>query len=144
MMVAGKSVHRRARHRSPWVLALSVLVALAGCGAPAPRPVIPDNLPNTANQDVFVLRWALQKEAAVTRAVGRIETTNTATPVEITLGFFGLDASGRIVSRGTSWLRPMSFANVPIPFSVELTPTGQETKYELTVLNYRLPNMRMN
>jgi hypothetical protein len=36
----------------------------------------------------------------------------------------------------------MSFANVPIPFSVELTPTGQEAKYELTVLNYRLPNMR--
>jgi hypothetical protein len=105
--------------------------------------VVPSELPLTQNEDIFQIRWALQKEATITRAVGLVET-NTAPPTEVTLGFFGLDANGRIVSRGTSWVRPTSFSSRSMPFSVELTPTGRETKYELHVLNYRLPGFRMD
>jgi hypothetical protein len=143
MMIARESAHRRPGHRVPWLLTLGVLVTLAGCGAPAPRPDIPADLPLTMNEDIFQIRWALQKEVTVTRAVGLLNTSN-ATPIEVTVGLFGLDSGGSIVSRGTSWERPTSFGNQPIPFSVELTPTGQEARYELHILNYRLPGFRMN
>jgi hypothetical protein len=142
MMVARESVHRRPKYPTRWLLALGMLVALAGC-SPGPRAMIPAELPLTMNQDIFEIRWALQKEATVVRAVGLINT-QTTTPAQVTLGFYGLDAQGRIVSRGTSWVRPSDFGSRSLPFTVELTPTGQETKFELHVLEYRLPNMRSN
>jgi hypothetical protein len=142
MMVARDSVRRRPGNRIRGLLALGMLATLAGC-APGPQSVVPSELPLTQNEDMFQIRWALQKEATVTRAAGLLETSNT-TPMEVTLGFFGLDANGGIVSRGTSWVRPSSFSSRSIPFSVELTPTGRETKYELRILNYRLPGFRMN
>jgi hypothetical protein len=119
-----------------------MVLTLAGC-APGPRSIVPAELPLTTNQDVFTIRWALQKEPAVVRAVGLINTTNLI-PVQVTLGFFGLDAGGRILSRGTDFVRPDSFSSRSIPFSVELTPTGQEAKFELRILDYRLQNMRSN
>jgi hypothetical protein len=105
--------------------------------------VVPADLPFTKNEDIFEIRWALQKEPTVTRAAGLINTSTT-TPVQVTMGLFGLDAGGRIVSRGTSWVRPSSFSARSLPFSVELTPTGQEARYDLRVLDYRLPGFRMD
>jgi hypothetical protein len=141
MMIGMESV-RRLGHRASWLLAFGVLVTLAGC-APGPLSVVPAELPLTTHQDIFVIRYAIEKQAAVTRAAGLIETATT-TPQEVTLGLFGLDANGRIVSRGTTWVRPNSFNSLSVPFSVQLTPTGQEVKYELRVMDYRLPSMRMN
>jgi len=142
MMAARESVHRRPRHKGSWLLAVGMLVTLAGC-APGPMSVVPAELPLTTYEDIFVIRWALQKEANVARAVGLINTQTTA-PAQVTIGFYGVDAQGRIVSRGTTWVRPSSFSSRSLPFSVELTPTGQETKFDLHVLEYRLPNMRSN
>jgi len=105
--------------------------------------MIPADLPLTTREDIFEIRWALQKEATVVRAVGLLNTQNV-TPAQVTLGFYGLNAEGRIVSRGTSWVRPSDFSSRSLPFRVELTPTGQETKFELRVLEYRLSNMRSN
>ena len=144
MMVARKSVDRRPRPQTLWPLTVGMLIALAaGCAPSAPMPPIPADLPLTANQDIFTIRWALQKETTVTRAVGTLMSPNV-TPIQVTMGLFGLDSGGSIVSRGTSWVRPNTFANVPFPFSVELTPTGREVRYDLQVLDYRLPGFRMN
>ena len=143
-MIATEPVHRRPGYRVSWLLALGMLVTLGGCGTTAaPRPDIPAELPFTTNEDIFTIRWALQKDPTVTRAVGTLFTPNV-TPLQITMGLFGLDSGGSIVSRGTTWVRPASFANAPIPFGVELTPTGKEARYELRVLDYRLPGFRMN
>jgi len=142
MMIETMSVCRRPRRGVRRLLALGVLVVLSGC-APGPQSMVPAELPLTTHQDVFRIRWALEKGANVTRAAGLIET-QTTTPMQVTLSLFGLDANGRIVSRGTSWVRPSSFSSLSIPFSIELTPTGQEVKYDLKVIDYRLPNMRMN
>jgi hypothetical protein len=138
----GRASVRRRRHRASWLLTFGVLVTLAGC-APGPMSVVPAELPLTTHQDIFVIRYAIEKQATITRAAGLIETATT-TPQQVSLGFFGLDANGRIVSRGTTWVRPNSFNSLSLPFSVQLTPTGQEVKYELQILDYRLPNMRMN
>jgi hypothetical protein len=105
--------------------------------------VTPAELPLTTHDQIFTIRWALQKDATVTRAVGTL-TTSTSAPAQATLGLFGLDAAGKIVSRGTSSVRPPSFGSSSMPFSVELTPTGQETRYDLRVLRYHMPGFRMD
>ena len=144
MKAASESVHRRPRLRTSRLLALGMLLAAAaGCAPSAPMPPIPADLPLTANEDIFTIRWALQKEPTVTRAVGTLTSVNV-TPTQVTMGLFGLDSGGSIVSRGTSWVRPPGFGNPPIPFSVELTPTGREVRYDLRVTDYRLPGFRMN
>ena len=143
-MIARKSVDRRPRPKTLWLLTVGTLIALAaGCAPSAPMPPIPADLPLTANQDVFTIRWALQKEPTVTRAVGTLTTPNV-TPSQVTMGLFGLDSGGSIVSRGTSWVRPTGFGHIPMPFSVELTPTGREVRYDLRILDYRFPGFRMN
>ena len=142
MTIGTGTAPRRLWHGVLWLLALGMLTMLAGC-APGPMSMVPSDLPFTKNEDIFEIRWALQKEATVTRAVGLLNTSN-ATPLQVTVGLFGLDAQGSIVSRGTSWVRPNSFSSRSLPFSVALTPTGQEARYELRILDYRLPGFRMN
>jgi hypothetical protein len=60
----------------------------------------------------------------------------------ITLAFYGLDAEGRIVSRKSTYVRS-TFAFEPIPFSVELVPTGRETSFEVQISQYRTATPRM-
>jgi hypothetical protein len=85
---------------------------------------------------------ALQRETSVVRATGRV-TPSIDTEVRLTLALFGLDAGGRIVSRGTTYLRS-EFGSRSIPFAVELTPTGREADFELRILNYHVPGVRTN
>ena len=54
----------------------------------------------------------------------------------ISLAFFGLEGERRILSRGVTYLRS-SFAHEPIPFVIEIVPTGRETSFELRVMDYR-------
>ena len=123
------------------LLLLGIPMALAGCGA-APRVELPSELPLRSNDQLFTLEWALQRETSVVRGTGRV-TPSIDSEATLTLGFFGLDAGGRIVSRGTAYLRS-DFSSRSIPFAVELTPTGRESTFVLRVLNYHIPGLRMS
>ena len=133
--------------RRPWRHALgllsvvAMLAALAGCAVP-PRIEVPSELPLRTNDQLFALQWALQREASVVRAVGRV-SPSFDTEARLTLALFGVDAGGHIVSRGITYLRS-DFNRQPIPFAVELTPTGREASFELRVLSYHIPGLRTN
>jgi hypothetical protein len=118
-----------------------MLAAVAGCAA-TPRMDVPAELPLQTNDQLFTIRWALQRETSVVRAVGRM-TPSIDTEARLTLALFGMDAGGRIVSRGTSYLRS-DFGSRSIPFAVELTPTGREASFELRILDYHVPGLRTN
>lgn len=94
------------------------------------------------NEQLFTLRYALQREPAVVRAVGEA-IPSIDTEARSTLALFGIDTGGRIVSRGTAFLRS-TFSNRTIPSAVELVPTGRETGLELRVLEYHVPGLRTN
>ena len=69
-------------------------------------------------------------------AVGLI-TSRTATTFRFaTLDLFGVTEEGRVVSRG-SYVVNGTFGG-PQSFSVRLTPTGKEARYQLQVGNYSL------
>lgn len=120
---------------------LALLTVLAGCNAPK-KIEIPSELPLRATEQIFGIQWALQKETSVVRAVGII-TPSFDTEASVTVGFFGLDANGKIVSRGTGYFRSEIAART-IPFEVSLTPTGREADFVLRILNYQLPGSRTN
>jgi hypothetical protein len=140
MTIPNPSADRRSwRHAWRPLPILAALAALAGCAAPA-RIEVPAELPLRTTDQVFEIRWALQRETARARAVGHV-SLSFDTEAQLTLAFFGVDAERRIVSRGTTYLRS-EFSREPIPFSVELTPTGRETGFELRVIEYHLPGLR--
>jgi hypothetical protein len=111
---------------------------LSGCGAIQPPPTVPANLPLRTIDQIFEINWALQKEPDVVRGVGLISYAVQDYEYRIVLAFFGLDDGGRIVSRGLTQVQsPISYA--PIPFSVELKPTGRETSFQVKVQHYTRP-----
>jgi hypothetical protein len=123
------------------LLLLMGLGALAAC-APGPRIAVPADLPNTTHEQSFELRWALQREAGAARAIGWVRTLANQ-EAQLTLALFGLDAGGRIVSRGTTVVR-FRFTRDPEPFVVELRPTGREATFQLRILELMLPGFRTN
>ena len=142
MTVPALSAHPRSSRPVLRLLpVLTMLAAVAGCAA-APRIDVPAELPLQTNDQLFTIRWALQREASVVRAVGRI-SPSFDTEARLTLALFGVDAGGRIVSRGITYLQS-DFNRQPIPFAVELTPTGREASFELRVVNYHVPGLRTN
>jgi hypothetical protein len=118
---------------------VAILAAALGCAASAPIEV-PAELPLATNEQLFQFRWALQRDASRTRAVGLVRPSFD-TEFSMTLGLYGVDANGRIVSRGTTYVRS-DFAQQATPFSVDLTPTGQETGYELRLIDYHVTGLR--
>ena len=142
MTVPAVSVPQGSSHPVLRLLAvLAMLAAVAGCAA-APRIDVPAELPLQTNDQLFTIRWALQREASVARAVGRVRPSFDA-EARLTLALFGVDAGGHIVSRGITYLRS-DFNRQPILFAVELTPTGREASFELRVLAYHVPGLRTN
>jgi hypothetical protein len=141
MTVSSPPVPQRLRRRMRLLPVLAILAALAGCDEIA-RVEIPTELPLRMHDQLFAIEWALQREPSVVRGVGRV-TPSIDSEARLTLGLFGLDASGRIVSRGTAHLHS-DFASRSIPFTVTLTPTGRESTFELRVLNYHIPGLRMS
>ena len=141
MTVSYPPVPQRSRGRIRLLPVLAILAALAGCGE-TPRVEIPAELPLQMHDQLFAIEWALQREPSVVRGVGRV-TPSIDSEARLTLGLFGLDAGGRIVSRGTAHLHS-DFASRSIPFTVTLTPTGRESTFELRVLNYHIPGLRMS
>jgi len=142
MTVSYPLVPQRLRERMRLLPVLAILAALAGCGETSRVEVeIPAELPLRIHDQLFAIEWALQREPSVVRGVGRV-TPSIDSEARLTLGLFGLDASGRIASRGTAHLHS-DFASRSIPFTVSLTPTGRESTFELRVLNYHIPGLRM-
>jgi len=113
---------------------LAIVGVLGGCAAPA-KIQLPAELPLRTTDQIFQIRWALQREPTVVRAIGQIEYA-VDSEYRITLAFFGLEGERRILSRGVTYLRS-TFAREPIPFVVELKPTGRETSFQLRVVDYR-------
>ena len=141
MTVSYPPVPQRSRGRIRLLPVLAILAALAGCGE-TPRVEIPAELPLRMHDQLFAIEWALQREPSVVRGVGRV-TPSIDSEARLTRGLFGLDAGGRIVSRGTAHLHS-DFASRSIPFTVTLTPTGRESTFELRVLDYHIPGLRMS
>jgi len=129
------------RHVACRVWVVAVLAMLAGCAAPA-RIEVPAELPLRTHDEFFAIQWALQREATIARAVGVVRPSFD-TEARLTLALFGVDAQGRIVSRGTAYLRS-EFSRRPIPFAIEAIPTGREVRFELRVVDYYVTGLRTN
>jgi hypothetical protein len=118
-------------------LTLSLCVLFLGAAAWASSGAIdvPADLPNRTDQVGLRLRWALVREPATVRAVGLAASPNR--DVSWTrIALFGVDRSGRIVSRGESEVQGGLTRNTG-PFEVTLRPTGEEERFELVVLRAR-------
>jgi hypothetical protein len=114
---------------------LASMIGLTACAAGAPQPR-PEDFPLHANDQIFVLDYRIDRQPNRVEAVGLITSRTTTTFRFAELQLFGVAASGRVVSRGSylingTWGGPQSF-------SVALTPTGEEAKYQLQVGNYSI------
>jgi len=100
---------------------------------PAAAPVaVPAELPLVTREDTFDVRWALERRPDAVRAVG-IARTLTGRATNLTLGLFGIDENGRLVSQTRTPVR-FDFAHGPAPFEMTLRPTGREARFELHVV----------
>ena len=115
--------------RQGW--ALAALLVMGGC-AELPRIAVPPDLPNTTREQFLTLRWALVRESGRVQAIGQAEAAGSNW--EATVVLEGVDAQGRVVSRGSRVLRP-GFGPGPTPFQVELVPAGGETDFRLRVVH---------
>jgi len=104
----------------------------AACAVPAPL-AIPADLPNHTDQWGFSFRWALAREPTTVRAAGVMESSSRVIPWA-TLALFGVDASGRVVSRGQTDVRG-GFGRTSLPFEITLRPTGREERFDLVLLH---------
>jgi len=122
---------------TPRRFTLSFCILFLGAAAWASSgPIsVPADLPNRTDQVGLQIRWALVHDPATVRAVGLAESPNR--DVSWTrLALFGVDRSGRIVSRGESEVQGGLSRNSG-PFEVTLRPTGEEERFELVVLRAR-------
>ena len=112
-----------------------------GAGAPRPPDRVRPSFPSTrttssspsggrsSGRPPSCGRWA---DDSLDRRRGRL-----------TLAFFGLDAGGRIVSRGTTYLRS-EFGSRSIPFAVELTPDRPRGQLRAAHPELPRPGLRTN
>jgi hypothetical protein len=119
------------RRAERWGWLFAGLLVVGGC-AGLPRIAVPPDLPNTTREQFLVLRWALVREIGRVQAVGQAESTS-GDRWDAAIALEGLDAQGRVVSRGTGAIRP-GFGGGPTPFQVDLAPTGGETDFRLLVV----------
>jgi hypothetical protein len=115
--------------------AVALAAALAaGCTAPS-RIAVPADLPETTREDTFEMRWALQREGGVVRAVG-LARSLAGRETSLTLGLFGVDREGRVASRSSTPVRFRFDIQEPAPFEMTLRPTGTEVRFELHVIEW--------
>jgi hypothetical protein len=109
------------------------MIGLTACAAGAPQPR-PEDFPLHERDQIFVLDYRIDRQPSRVEAVGLITSRTTTTFRFAELQLFGLTDNGRVVSRGSyrvngTWGGPQSF-------SVALTPTGKEARYQLQVGYY--------
>jgi hypothetical protein len=131
----------RTAGRLGWVgLLLLAFTLVAGGCVWSPRIEVPPTLPNTTREQFLTLRWALERVGGAVRAVGMAESTG-GSQWDATIAFEGLDEQGRVVSQGSSIIRP-GFDAGPTAFAVELVQQGREREFRLRVVRgqqYSLP-----
>lgn len=116
--------------------AVAVLLAACAGAAPAPRP---GDFPlRASDQPPFVVSWRLAEAPGEVGATGVLDIDGYADRLDdVTVELVGLDADGRVVSRGTDFLRPRGFAGDAIwPFRMGLAPTGREARYAVRVYEF--------
>jgi hypothetical protein len=111
-------------------MALALLSAACTSGAPL---TVPADLPNRTEQWGLTFRWALAREPTMVRAVGVMESGSRPVPWA-TVALLGVDAGGRVVSRGQTDVRA-GFGRTSLPFEIALRPTGREERFDLVLLH---------
>ena len=94
-----------------WMALALLSAACTSGGAPL---AVPADLPNRTEQSGITFRWALARDPATVRAVGVMEPGSRPVPWA-TVALFGVDAGGRVVSRGQTDLRG-GFGRASLPF----------------------------
>jgi hypothetical protein len=114
---------------------LLVACGLTACAAGTPPPR-PEDFPLHEHDQIFQFDYRLDRQPNRVEAVGLITSRSTTTFRYATLNLFGVAANGRVVSRA-SWVVNGTWGG-PQSFSLALTPTGHEVRYQLQVGNYSL------
>jgi hypothetical protein len=117
------------------LLAMLGIVGLAGCTAGAPQGR-PEDFPIHARDQIFVLDYRIDRHPDRVEAVGLITSRTTTSFQFAALNLLGVTEEGRVVSRG-SYIVNGTFGG-PQSFTVGLTPTGKEVRYEFHIGNYSL------
>jgi hypothetical protein len=116
-------------------LVLFGMIGLAGCAAGTPQPR-PEDFPLHERYQIFVLDYRIDQHPDRVEAVGLIASRTTPTFRFAVVDLYGVTGEGRVVSRGSDVING-TFGG-PQLFSVKLTPTGREVRYQLQVGNYAL------
>jgi len=111
------------------------VIGLTACAASGPQ-LQPADFPIHARDQVFTLDYRIDREPSRVDAVGLVTSRSTTAFRFVRLNLFGVAADGRVVSRGVA-IVDGSFGG-PQSFSVRLTPTGDEARFELQVGGYSL------
>jgi hypothetical protein len=111
------------------------ILVLAACATAPPLPVLaPAELPFHAEESGFPVHWRLERDGAVV-AAGVVEVAAPRRYLNIALELRGVDASGKVVSRGGGNALPPGLSPTPLwPFRLELQPTGSEGRFEVKVV----------
>jgi hypothetical protein len=114
-----------------------VLVTGLGCAAAGPAPRPEDFPSRNVDQPPVTVYWRLDRDASA--ATGLVDVDGLVDRlIQVIVELQGLDASGRIVSRGRAITDPRSFSGDRLwPFTARLQPTGQEADFVLRVTEVR-------
>jgi hypothetical protein len=116
-----------------------LLPALAACaGSPAAPPPTSQFPFRSSDQRPFSVYWQLAEVPGSVNANGVLDVgTYVDRLADATVELVGLDAQGRVVSRGADRVTPRSFSgDTSWPFRVRLTPTGGETRYAVRIAEF--------
>jgi|RhiMetdeSRZDD1v2_1073273.scaffolds.fasta_scaffold193645_3 hypothetical protein len=118
------------------VATLALGLAACAAGSPAPRP---GEFPlRSSDQPPFTVSWRLAEAPESVKADGVLDIGGYADRLQdATVELVGLDAGGRVVSRGIDLLVPRAFAGDRLwPFRLQLTPTGREARFAVRVAEF--------
>lgn len=85
-----------------------------------------------------MVSWTLAEAPGSVRAAGVLDIDGYVDRLEdATVELVGLDAEGRIMSRGVTRLTPRAFVGDRLwPFRLRLTPAGQEMRFAVRVAEF--------
>jgi hypothetical protein len=123
----------------PRLVLAGLLAAMLGCVAPGPLPRPEDFPSRNVDQPPVTVYWRLDRDTADVSATGLVDVDGLVDRlIQVVVELQGLDASGRVVSRGRAITEPRAFVGDRTwPFTARLRPTGQEADFALRVTEVR-------